>query len=150
MSPPKLIWHLDHSGGDPDLIQIVLAGVATIRSFLESNEFIDTLVATPAPELPHLVLLDVDLPPLDGAAVEGLLRREARFHDLRVCLLSDMSSGSAQPLLELFGAACVVIKPRTFDDSLALQDRVRAVLDGPLAPAGRLLRTRSAGTSGSP
>ena len=150
MTLPKLIWHLDNKTGDHDLIRIILEGVAASRTFIDPGEFIASLAATAHTELPDLALIDVNMLRLDGIALLKLIRNDPRLHGLRVCVLSDTLGTEAEPALEQLGADCVLLKPTTFDGSLALQERVRAVLGGSIAPAAMLLKARSAGARGSP
>ena len=85
--------------------------------------------------LPRLVLLDLDLPTMDGLAVLRRIRAEERTHLLPVVLLS--SSTSDQDKLDAYtsGANSFLCKPMSFRQyAQAIQQIVRYWLQTNVAP----------------
>ncbi len=65
---------------------------------------------------PHLILLDINMPGVDGTEILAFLRREPRLMAMPVIVItSDDQPETRQRVME-GGAVAMLIKPATFDE----------------------------------
>jgi chemotaxis family two-component system response regulator Rcp1 len=73
---------------------------------------------------PDLILLDLNLPGLDGRAVLAEIKRDAQLKPVPVCILTSSASENDITQSYSLGANCYVVKPLDFK---SFQTIVRAV-----------------------
>lgn len=139
-APRKTIWAVDDNKADLDLLEVMLEQVnVSLRTFLSSREAIDVLLATGQADLPELLLLDVNMPGLDGVEFLRLIRTEPRLADLRIYVVTGAELPAEHLVLRSLGAASILRKPQNFGQIEELRRKVRAALDGSVPAAQMLL-----------
>ena len=142
-APRKTIWAVDDNKADLDLLEVMLEQVdVSLRTFLSSREAIDVLLATGQADLPDLLLLDVNMPGLDGVEFLRLIRTEPRMADLRIYVVTGAELPAEHLVLRSLGALSILRKPQNFGQIEELRRKVRAALDGSM-PAAQMLLSRS-------
>lgn len=100
----------------------------------DGGALMDRLVSAPVP--PDLLLLDVMMPVMTGLEVVSALRRDPRFAELPVMLITAVSGGQGAPEIPRDDSVDMLIKPfRLYDllSRIATQlDRRRAVRAAPV------------------
>lgn len=138
--PRKLIWAVDDNKADLDLLEVMLESVdVTLKTFLGSREALDQITAAAAADLPDLLLLDVNMPGLDGVDFMRLLRTEPRLNALRVYIVTGAELPAEHQVLRSLGAACILRKPQNFSQIEDLRRKIKIALDGTLPSAQMLL-----------
>ena len=100
-----------------------------IRHFLNGKQLIDTLV-DPSEDLPDLVLLDLNMPILDGKETLRILRRNETLRELPIMILSTSNHSFERELCLGYGANNFITKPYSFSLYLQIFRRLkREVLD---------------------
>lgn len=72
-------------------------------------------IATLGNYTPRLVLLDINMPGLDGTEVLAYLRREPRLSPVPVIVITSDDQPETRQRVMKGGATAVIIKPATFD-----------------------------------
>ncbi|HEY0273764.1 MAG TPA: response regulator [Chitinophaga sp.] len=95
-------------------------GLADCIQFVEDGEkvltYLDT-IGEPAP-LPNLVILDLNMPKLNGTQTLKLLKEDQRYSNIPVIIFStSLNELEMQECMHL-GANSYVIKPVTFDECI--------------------------------
>jgi len=80
---------------------------------------------------PDLVLLDIQMPVLDGYEVLKKLRDDVRFHDLPVAIVTALAMASDRERALSIGSNAYITKPINVS---ALRAQVRTLLQGANAP----------------
>lgn len=70
-------------------------------------------------EKPDLIILDLMLPKMDGYKVCGLLKADARYHEIPVIMLTARAQESDMKTGQEVGADAYIIKPFEHQDLLA-------------------------------
>jgi CheY-like chemotaxis protein len=83
---------------------------------------------------PHVILLDIGLPRLDGYQVAQRLRSDDRLKDVRIIAVSGYGQDSDRDRSRAAGMDHHLTKPVDIDDLIALLARLTAT--GPRTPAG--------------
>jgi len=82
---------------------------------------------------PDLVVLDLALPVIQGHKVLDVIKHNEDWRDLPVIVLSSSAAPRDRELCERLGARAYIVKPATWNDYLALADRLtRAATEGSL------------------
>jgi CheY-like chemotaxis protein len=81
---------------------------------------------------PDLVLLDIQMPVLDGFEVLRKLRNDVRFHDLPVAFVTALAMASDRERALSIGSNAYITKPINVS---ALRTQVRTLLEAANAPA---------------
>lgn len=123
---PAAIWVADDSNDDCRLIQRAFADAKVlnpVRFFHDGRALVDALLeaaASPVPALPGLVLLDLNMPLLDGRETLAAIRKDPLLQLLPVLILS--TSDFSEDVLSCYrlGANSVLMKPFSYADFLAL------------------------------
>ena len=130
MAEPIQVLLVEDNPGDADLtreslktsqlqieLTVVVNGTQAINLLHKRGQFASRLT-------PDLILLDLNLPGLDGRAVLWNIKRDDGLRHIPVCVLS--SSAAETDVLESYhmGANCYVVKPIDFK---TFQGIVRAV-----------------------
>src|SRR5688572_1074504 len=104
-----------------------------VKHFLNGKQLIDTL-NDPAAEQPDLVLLDLNMPILDGKETLRILRRNDMLRDLPIVMLSTGTHSFERELCLGYGANNYITKPYSFSLYLQIFRRLkREVLDAAVA-----------------
>jgi CheY-like chemotaxis protein len=103
-----------------------LAGVAaTVRFVSDGEELIEYLRRTGRYEMPSnaptpgLLLLDLNLPGVDGLAALRIIREDARLRQLPIVILSTADAASTIDLAYRLGANSYLVKVMDFDAFVA-------------------------------
>lgn len=88
------------------------ADVQLVSAVENGREVIDYLDGLPAPEqLPHLIILDHNMPKMNGTETLGKLKSDKRYSDIHVVIYSTYSDNRMREICEQLGASMVVAKP---------------------------------------
>lgn len=122
---------IDDSAGDITLLEegLAEAGVhADVHREYDGGGALDYLdrVARRIEPRPCLVLIDINMPGVNGFEVLAALRRDARLAGLPCCILSTSNAMSDIARARALGADAYLLKPTSFDGYLALAEQVRA------------------------
>jgi len=142
MAPTPTVWLIDDNQADLDLIALALESADVhCRAFRNPREAMDVLAGVAIHDLPDLLLLDVNMPGLDGIEVLRLIQSEPRLEDLRICIVTGVDMPLSHPLLSCLGAASVLRKPATAADLGRLRADVVTALAGRVLPARAMLKS---------
>jgi CheY-like chemotaxis protein len=94
----------------------------------EAVQFVDRAEGDPEAPLPHLVLLDLNLPKKSGGKVLEHLRNSHRLGDLPVVILTSSDSPKDKATAARFNATDYFRKPSNLDDFMKLGSLVRDLL----------------------
>ena len=85
--------------------------VKVVASGQEALDYLRRAERAPAPELPDLILLDLNMPQMDGLAVLDAIRADEGTRDIPVVMLT--TSGEERDIRESYarGASGYVVKP---------------------------------------
>jgi CheY-like chemotaxis protein len=108
--------HLDHS------LQLLEDGAAAI-------EFIRRLDADPAGTAPDLILLDLNLPKVNGEEVLRRIRSSVKCRSSRVMVISSSDAPTDREAVINLGVSEYFRKPSNLDQFMELGRRVRFMLE---------------------
>lgn len=124
--------------GDVFLVEEALRehGIAYQLFFAEDGEQAAQMVNAAGAHLPcpDIVLLDLDLPKKDGAAVLELLRRESACADAPVVVITSSDSPTDRRRVADLGIAHYFLKPADLSDYFDLGGIVRRIVDSSNSP----------------
>jgi DNA-binding response OmpR family regulator len=113
------------------LIEAGLTGpLLTVRDGEQAVRFIDSVDAGTAPMIPSLVLLDLNLPRIDGREVLRYLRRSRTLAETMVVVLSSSDSEKDRLVAAEHAVKRYIRKPLDLDEFLAIGGVVRSILSG--------------------
>jgi two-component system response regulator len=93
----------------------------TVEFVQDGEELMETLRAQPAgSSLPGLILLDLNMPRLDGRATLKAIRADPRFAPLPVLILTTSSFGEEILSCYRLGANAVMVKPMGYEELVEL------------------------------
>ncbi len=103
---------------------------AEINAARDGGEAIDVLrqAADGDIALPSLILLDINMPRIDGLAVLRFLRSRAEFTEIPVVMLTTSDSANDRDRCQVAGASGYLVKPRRFADFVALIHGLRPLV----------------------
>jgi two-component system response regulator len=130
MTTPIQILLVEDNPGDADLTRESLAGsklrieLTVAVNGVEALDFMHKRGRFAAASVPDLILLDLNLPGIDGRAILKEIKQDAGLKRIPVCILT--SSAAETDLIQGYnlGANCYVVKPLDFK---TFQDIVQAV-----------------------
>jgi two-component system, chemotaxis family, response regulator Rcp1 len=130
MTTPIHILLVEDNPGDADLTRESVAAsklrieLTVVVTGAEALEFMHKRGRFASASRPDLILLDLNLPGIDGRAVLGDIKRDADLKRIPVCILT--SSGAETDVVQGYnlGANCYVVKPIDFK---TFQNIVQAV-----------------------
>ena len=93
----------------------------------EALNHIETLNEFSIP--PELILLDLNLPKVDGKEVLAYIRRNPRLVNTPVAVLTSSDSPHDRRETASLGATCYIKKPPTLDEFLTVGAMIRDLLD---------------------
>lgn len=104
-----------------------------IRHFSNGKQLIDCLI-DPTEERPDLVLLDLNMPILDGKETLRILRKNDTLNEMPIIMLSTSTHSFERELCLGYGATNYITKPYSFALYLQIFRRLkREVLDVAIA-----------------
>ncbi len=106
----------DHEGNCLPLVKLFTLVGMEARYKLGGEEALDHLVEMPAAELPHLILLDLMMPEVDGFEVLRQLRGDRRFDAVVVLVYTAVVDAESHRRAVQMGAQGYVLKGRPFED----------------------------------
>ena len=87
----------------------------------------------PAGKVPDAILLDLNLPKLDGKEVLARIRKNMRLAQVPVAILTSSDSPHDRREAARLGASIYIRKPPTLDEFLDVGSTIKDLLDGTLA-----------------
>ena len=96
---------------DPILREFAVVNLATERASVDTAADGRAALAAIAGEPPDLVLLDLDMPEMDGFEVLEALRADPKFRDLPVIVVTGREDVEAVDRAFAVGATSFVVKP---------------------------------------
>ena len=113
---PVIFWADD----DPDDLQVMKEVLKTfdhsfqIVDFPNGKELLKQLNTVHQGNYPCLIILDINMPVLDGKSTLSLIKRESRFKAIPVVVFTTSSSELDKTFCEYFDVA-MMTKPPTYD-----------------------------------
>ncbi len=116
----KLVMVIDDSATVRKIIETCLGREGfEVKAFNDGVEAVRWLTSPQAP-VPDLVLLDIELPKMDGYEVARRLKTRQRFHDTVIVMLSRRDGVIDRIKGRLVGARDYVSKPFKTQDIIAI------------------------------
>jgi chemotaxis family two-component system response regulator Rcp1 len=88
---------------------------------------------SPSASIPDAILLDLNLPKLDGKEVLGRIRQNARLKFVPVAILTSSDSPHDRRETARLGASIYIKKPPTLDEFLDVGGAIKDLLEGTVA-----------------
>jgi DNA-binding response OmpR family regulator len=120
---------------DPDVFLVEEAlrsqGIAAqIQRCHDGEEAIQALSQIGAPRLPHIVIIDLNLPKITGLEILKYVRSLKQFDGVPVVILTSSQSTTDRALAKQLGADSYIAKPPTLPEFLsAVGSGIRALLE---------------------
>ncbi|MBV9257532.1 MAG: response regulator [Ktedonobacteraceae bacterium] len=116
----KLVMVIDDSATVRKIIETCLRREGfEVKTFNDGVEAVKWLTEPQAP-VPNLLLLDIELPKMDGYEVARLLKTKQRFHDTVIVMLSRRDGVIDRIKGRLVGARDYISKPFKTQDIIAI------------------------------
>jgi CheY-like chemotaxis protein len=80
---------------------------------------------------PCLVILDVNMPRLNGLEVLDFIRRDPALHDLQVVVMTTSARARDRDKARELGAVDYIVKPLRYDALLDVASRLQGYVDNP-------------------
>ena len=123
----KKVLLADDDADDREIFIRVLGkktDVQLVRTVENGREVIDFLEGLPAPEqLPHLIILDHNMPKMNGTETLGKIKSDQRYSGIQVVIYSTYSDNKMKETCEQLGASMVLAKPASMKEYEAVIDR---------------------------
>jgi CheY-like chemotaxis protein len=123
----KKVLLADDDADDREIFIRVLgekADVQLVRTVENGREVIDFLDGLHAPELlPHLIILDFNMPKMNGTETLGKIKSDQRYSDIQVVIYSTSNDHKMKETCEQLGASMVLAKPASMKEYEAIIDR---------------------------
>ena len=132
----QIVYLVEDNSADVELFRLALEDACVdcdLNVFGDGREVVDFL-RNNAPPKPDLIVLDLNLPKLDGLEVLQLIRGVDPFSDVPVLALSSSSSPRDQLRLSEFKVAAYIVKPADLDEYLKIGATVRDLLSAKTQP----------------
>ena len=95
--------------------------VHTVENGREVIDYLDGLAARE--QLPHLIILDHNMPKMNGTETLGKLKSDKRYSEIQVVIYSTYSDHKMKQTCEQLGASMVLAKPASMKEYEAVIDR---------------------------
>ena len=121
MSAKKKILMVDDDAEDQMLMQEIFSelGVPDVAHYEESGEkALSYLENLSTEELPEVIVLDLNMPRLNGTQVLKLLKSNERLKDINVIIYSTSVNHIEKEQTLKLGAYSYIIKPSSYEDCL--------------------------------
>jgi CheY-like chemotaxis protein len=118
MMKEPVIFLVDDDEDDVYLARLTFASHFpewTLVSFEDGQALIDHFVANPHSRLPHLIILDLNMPRLTGHETLTILKRHQRWKKIPVAILSTSSNVDDQTRSKAMGACAFLVKPPSIE-----------------------------------
>lgn len=89
-------------------------------------EALDMLNNTNAKTLPDVILLDLNMPKMNGIEFLRIIRNDARLKDIRVFIMTTSSESTERAEAEELGISGYIIKPLSYTDNTKRTDSMDA------------------------
>ena len=125
-----IILIADDDLDDQELLEELLLQTdrnCTVDTVMSGREVAQYLANCEQHQLPHLIVLDYNIPDMNGLEIFQSLRSNERLRDIPVVFWSTSTSPLLQAACEEAGARWFVIKPTAISDALALAQRLLAL-----------------------
>lgn len=96
--------------------------------FNDGEQAIEMLQSTDHSAVPDMVLLDLNLPKVDGKEVLAQIRGMSSFENTPVAILTSSDSPRDREETKRLGASCYIKKPPTLDEFLAVGGIIKSML----------------------
>jgi CheY-like chemotaxis protein len=96
----------------------------------DGEQALTRLLGTPPGAEPHLILMDLNLPRVDGKELLSAVRRTPALQHTRVAILTSSDSPTDRQDTEALGADCYIKKPPTLDEYLAIGRVIKELVSG--------------------
>lgn len=127
----KKVLLADDDADDREIFERVLgkkAGVTLMRSVENGKEVLEFLGNVPSEEFPNLIILDHNMPKMNGTETLGILKSSSKYSDIAVVVYSTYSDRALVERCRQLGAAMVLSKPANLKDYEAVIDKFLAIL----------------------
>lgn len=110
----RLILYADDDADDRSWVSeaFLAIGASVELQFVENGQevflFLESL---PAEKCPALIILDLNMPQLDGRRTLQLLKENPRYHSVPVAIVSTSSNKIDRDVCQRLGAALFLVKP---------------------------------------
>lgn len=127
----KKVLLADDDADDREIFERVLGkktDVVLMRSVENGREVLDFLRNISPEELPHLIILDHNMPKMNGTETLGMLKSSSQYSDIAVVIYSTYSDHSLVERCRQLGAAMVLSKPANLKEYEAVIDKFLGIL----------------------
>jgi CheY-like chemotaxis protein len=103
--------------GKKDGVQLI----STVENGLEVFNYLDS-ISSPE-QMPNLIILDHNMPKMNGTETLGKLKSDSKYADILVVIYSTYSDVKMRQTCEQLGASMVLAKPASMKEYEAVIDR---------------------------
>jgi CheY-like chemotaxis protein len=123
----KKVLLADDDADDREIFMRVLGkkdGVHLMSTVENGVEVLNYLESIPeGQDLPHLIILDHNMPKMNGTETLGKLKSDSKYSAIRVVIYSTYSDTRMKQMCEQLGASMVLAKPASLKEYEAVIDR---------------------------
>ncbi len=130
------ILFIDDNAADCDLFGLAMEEVGEgqrLATECNAAKAVERLKATADDDLPSLILLDLNMPQLNGKEVLRWIRAQSRLSGVRVVMFSTSSRPADEQECRRLGADDYVVKPGSYDQLVRLARRFTDLVSHPPA-----------------
>lgn len=133
MTKPASIFIVDDDHEDQFILNEYFEdiGVASAVKYFNNGEstisFLDQ--TKEASDLPKLIVLDLNMPVLNGTQTLLHLKRSARYKNIPIIIFSTSENDDEKRKCLSYGAVDYVVKPMSWDEGLAIAKQIASYLD---------------------
>lgn len=127
----KKVLLADDDADDREIFERVLGkktDVHLMRTVENGREVLDFLGNISAEELPNLIILDHNMPKLNGTETLGVLKSSSKYSNIAVVIYSTYSDRVLVEKCQKLGAAMVLSKPANLREYEATIDKFLGIL----------------------
>lgn len=128
----KRVLIADDDEDDREIFERVIGrktNINLVRSVENGKAVIEFLESAQSPEeLPHLIILDHNMPQLNGAETLGIIKSTEKYASIQVVIYSTYSDHNLTARCHALGASLVLAKPSSMKEYEALIDRFLAIV----------------------
>ncbi|GAB4023380.1 response regulator [Spirosoma koreense] len=127
MSIAPCVWIVDDDADDQFLFEVALKQLSPqvlVRPLYDGEELLPALQKSPV--LPTLILLDLNMPRLNGFETLQQLRSQTAFASIPVVVLTTSTQDEDKEMAFQLGANGFLTKPPSFERTLALFNQLAA------------------------
>jgi CheY-like chemotaxis protein len=127
MTGDSLIFVVDDDREDRQILQEYFEDIGMgerVRYFENGEQAIASLESsTKTSALPKLIVLDLNMPILNGTQALRILKHDPRFKQIPVIILSTSENEEEKRKCISYGAVDYLVKPMSFDEGRVIVDR---------------------------